>query len=357
MVGSSLSFPCPSEVSSWCEFLRRSGSASGWRWLRGCREMGGRHPESTPTGSKRTTTKTSPRVGAGRLAKTMLGTFVALAVLTTTSAATAQALEFVGRIEWQPDPVQGVSGLEVSADGLNFVAMSDQGWRLQGEFERDREGRIADVHLHSVTALLGQDGWPVTARRVGDWSDAEGLAIDADGTEWVSFERWAHVWTYENAESVPVHIKDHPTFYDYADNRQLEAIAVHPDGTVITLPESATSEGFPIYELDSNRWVISGHLPKADGFLLVGADFSDAGDLFVLERKLVLGLWWQSRIRKVAYPSLKNEILWTSKRGEFHNLEGIAVWPSGKSLRITLVSDNNTDPDEPTEFVEFRLTE
>jgi hypothetical protein len=49
------------------------------------------------------------------------------------------------------------------------------------------------------------------------------------------------------------------------------------------------------------------------------------------------------------------EILWTGGRGEYYNLEGIAVWRDAEGLRITLVSDNNADRDEPTQFVEYRV--
>ena len=103
--------------------------------------------------------------------------------------------------------------------------------------------------------------------------------------------------------------------------------------------------------------MIDGHLPEHDVFSIVGADFDENGDLYLLERKLIVGLWWQNRIRRVRLDGSEDTAIWTSERGEFGNLEGIALWRDEDGLRLVLVSDNNANEDTPTEFVEFRLTE
>lgn len=268
-----------------------------------------------------------------------------------------EAIEPIGQFEWATELIVGLSGLEVSEDGSRFWAVGDRGFWLAGQFERDGE-TISGIQIDTIEPLLGPNGYPVAARRVGDWSDAEGLAIAPDGTAWISFERWAHVWRYENGlGSTPKGIKDHPTFYELANNWQLEALALSPEGTVYTFPEKPLHEGFPIYRLDGATWVIDGYLPENDLFGIVGADFDQNGDLYILERKLVVGLWWQNRLRRVRLDGSLDEILWTGERGEYLNLEGIAVWRDAEGLRFTMVSDNNGDPDDPTQFVEFRLTE
>ena len=40
-----------------------------------------------------------------------------------------------------------------------------------------------------------------------------------------------------------------------------------------------------------------------------------------------------------------------------YGLEGIALWRDAPGLRLVLVSDNNGDADDLTQFVEFRLTD
>lgn len=277
--------------------------------------------------------------------------------LLSAGAATSAELTPVGSFDWDTELIVGLSGLEVSEDGGSFVAIGDRGFWLSGRFQRDGDV-ITGLEIDHIAAILGSNGYPVAARIIGDWSDAEGLAIAPDGTAWISFERWAHVWRYDaGLEDTAQWIKDHPTFYDHADNWQLEALALSPDGVLYTFSEKPLPEGFPIYRLDGDTWTIDGYLPEQDSFSIVGADFDGNGDLYLLERKLVVGLWWQNRVRRVRLDGSEDAILWTGERGEYGNMEGISVWRDAGGLRLTLVSDNNGDRDVATEFVEFRLTE
>ncbi|MEM7720145.1 MAG: esterase-like activity of phytase family protein [Pseudomonadota bacterium] len=283
--------------------------------------------------------------------------FVAIVLTLWPVFAGADGLEPIGASLLETEAIKGVSGLEVAPDGLSFTAVTDRGWWATGRFERTNDA-ISSVVIDSIEPILGSDGFPVAARRAGDRSDAEGLAIGPDGRAWVSFERWAHVWRYDEVFGTATWIKDHPTFRDHADNWQLEAAAVAPDGTVYVFSEKPLLEGFPIYRLGlDNLWTIDGFLPERDIFAIVGADFADDGALYLLERKLVVGIWWQNRIRRVRLDGSEDVTLWTGERGEYENLEGISVWRDEKGLRLTLVSDNNGTAGTPTQFVEFRLTE
>ncbi len=269
----------------------------------------------------------------------------------------AAELTLIGRFPWDTQSVVGISGIEVLNDGAGFLSVSDQGWWLEGSFERS-DGKIAGVKIERLEALIGGNGLPVAARRVGDWSDAEGLALAPSGEAWVSFERWAHVWKFPEPFARAQAIKDHPTFRDHAENWQLEAAAIAPDGTVYVFSEKPLPEGFPIYRLGpDNLWYIDGYLPEEDVFAIVGADFDTDGTLYLLERKLVVGIWWQNRIRRVRLDGSLDEVIWTGDRGEFGNLEGISAWRDEEGLRFLIVSDNNGREANPTEFVEFRLTE
>lgn len=268
---------------------------------------------------------------------------------------TTDRLEHVGTFEWEAETINGLSGLEVSDDGLVFHAVTDRGWYLSGRFERV-DGRIARILLDMLLPILGNDGLPVAARRVGDWSDAEGLAMAPDGTYWISFERWAHVSHYTAPDMAGQWIEDHPSFRDYDDNRQLEALALHPGGSLYAFPEQPLRPGFPIYRLTPGGWSIDGHIAPDDGFAITGADFAADGRLYLLERRLFLGFWWQNRVRRLRIETPREvETLWTGRPGEYNNLEGLAVWPAQDGLRLTMVSDNNRKRGEATQFVEFRL--
>ena len=234
--------------------------------------------------------------------------------------AAADSLEPVGTFEWDTKAVIGLSGLEVSEDGLVFHAVGDRGWFLSGRFER-QDGRISGIVLDRLLPILGNNGLPVAARRVSDWGDAEGLAMAPDGEYWISFERWAHVSRYEAPDRTGHWIKDHQAFRTFADNRQLEALALYPDGTLYTFPEQPLRDGFPIFRLDPEGWVIAGHIAQKDRFAIVGADFDASGQLYLLERKLAFGFWWQNRIRRLRVEAPEAaEILWTGGMGEFNDL-------------------------------------
>jgi len=270
----------------------------------------------------------------------------------------AETLSHISTFFWPSETINGVSGLEMSTDGARFAAVSDLGWYLSGTFKR-QDGRITGVTLEQFSPLLGQDGLPVAARRVGDWSDAEGLAIAPDGTHFIVFERWMRAARYVAPDAAADFIKDHPDFRSYPENRQLEATALAPDGTLYAFAEKPArrSGDFPVYVLRENGWSIEGAIAPEGGFSITGADFGPDGRLFLLERKLILGLWWQSQIRVFDAPRGSGQVLWRSNPGAFYNLEGIAVWQGADGLRLTVISDNNRRRSEPTQIVEFRLTE
>lgn len=283
----------------------------------------------------------------------------ALALILALCAAPLKAaeVELIGRLEWPTETVVGLSGIEVTEDGAGFLAISDRGWWIEGRFHREGE-EIMGLHLTRLEPIIGQDGMPVAARRDIDLSDAEGLALAPNGTAWVSFERLARVWQFQSPFSRARLTPDHPTFHDHAENWQLEAMAVDPDGRVFAFSEKPLIEGFPIYRRTvAGTWTIDGYLPEHDVFAIVGADFDSDGTLYLLERKLVVGLWWQSRIRRVRLDGTLDEPIWTSERGAHQNLEGLSVWRDENGTRLTLVSDNNGSERHATEFVEFRVNE
>ena len=243
--------------------------------MRRCAGMGQQYLVPTSTRPECPGPETSPRTCYDRSTsamRTSLSALIAVAALPVC----ADELEIIGETEWAIEVANGISGLEVSADGMEFVAVSDKGWVFSGSFDRDQD-RIAEISLKRAAALLGNDGLPVAARRIGDWSDAEGLAITEDGTAFVSFERWAHVSRYEDIWETGEWIQDHQTFSEYEENRQLEAAAVEPSGRIITIPERPLRSGFPVYGLEADGWKIIGEISERNGFSAVGADFDSNG--------------------------------------------------------------------------------
>jgi hypothetical protein len=116
----------------------------------------------------------------------------------------------------------GLSDLVVDARG-RLTAISDEGDVIEGQlvFENDRLAGLSGVTLRP---LGGLDGQPLPNKEM---SDAEGLAILANGDRLVSFERQARVWLYP-ADGGPPRAVPGPD-HDFPLNGGLEALAADPE--------------------------------------------------------------------------------------------------------------------------------
>lgn len=251
----------------------------------------------------------------------------------------------------------GFSALHLTPDGAGFVALSDHGAWVEGQFQRDAGGSIIGVTNGTVTPLMGRTGKPL----VGGRTDSEGLAIAADGTVFVSFEGPARVLRYAhlggNAENLP----DAPDFARMEHNSALEALAIAPDGTLYTLPErsGALMRPFPVYRFRGGVWDQPTAIPREGGFLVADASIGPDGRFYVLEREFLGLAGFATRLRRFNFAgdALTGEkLLLQTQPGLHDNLEGLSVWrdPQGR-LRATMVSDNNYLFIFRSEIVEYRL--
>ncbi len=141
----------------------------------------------------------------------------------------------------------GISGLVVSADGLNFLAVTDAGHWLWGDLAYDGDGWLAGVRNVRLAPLLDPEGRALDGK---EESDAEGLTAarpnDLSGDVLVSFERDHRIWRYEwgtygaaaRAWPVPVNAE----VSRLPDNASLEAIAA-VDGTIFYAGEQGFEDG------------------------------------------------------------------------------------------------------------------
>ena len=260
--------------------------------------------------------------------------------------------------QWKDLLAMGISGWEISADTPDrFISVTDRGWFIEGRILREDDNIVA-VEVDAVQPILDHEGQPAAARRVRDWADAEGLALLDDGSLVVGFERWMHVGQFQTTGSVREVLVGPRTFQDYSENRQLEAVAVHPDGRIFAWPERPRmGDQFETFVYDDGTWSNADTIPETDGYSIVGADFASDGTLYLLERRLILARWWQNRLRQVDQLEFQDaRVIWTGDRNAFYNLEGVAVI-EGAPRRLLLVGDNNNQKDRPTDIVEITLTD
>jgi len=275
------------------------------------------------------------------------------------SGAQIAQTEYIGSYTWTSKSkiFGGFSGIEVSDDGTKFIAIGDRGIFAKGGFSR-HNGTITAVNAN-ITRIKQTDGNPVTAIR----SDAEGLAMRADGRIYISFEHIPRLWTYKSTNSEAAWLPRHPEFKKMVRNSSLEALAIAPDGALYTMPEIADNNknSFSIYRYKNGAWSIPFQISKRGSFLPVGADFGPDGKFYLLERHLGSIFGFETRVRRFAFNAGKfqnEQIILQTPAGTHDNLEGLAVWQDQQGhIRLTMIADDNFNFFQSTEIVEYRIKE
>ncbi|WP_245731622.1 esterase-like activity of phytase family protein [Loktanella fryxellensis] len=268
----------------------------------------------------------------------------------------APGVSQAGRFVWSldDDTLGGMSGIEISDDGLRYTALSDRGTLWQGQVQREG-GAITGLTVDLTTRLRIADGTFVEGRT----ADSEGLAVATDGTVHVSFEGLARVATYPDVTGPAMRLPRHPDFDAMPSNGALEALAVDADGTLYTVPERSgrPDRPFPVYRLRDDVWDVAFAIPRDGSFLPVGADIGPDGLFYLLERDFT-GIGFRSRVRRFALDGSTAETLLQTRTGRHDNLEGISVWQApGGPLTMTLIADDNFKFFQTTEIVEYRLVD
>lgn len=249
----------------------------------------------------------------------------------------------------------GMSAIELAEDGESFVAISDRGAYVEGRLVR-KNGRIVRVESSAPQPLLDTEGKPMHHKRA---QDSEGLAIDAKGRRYISFEGDHRVWAYPTmarAEALPAH----PDFAGLQNNSSLEALAVDSRGWLYTLPERSgqMTRPFPVYRFNGKTWDEPFSIPRIGGFQPTGADIGPDGMFYLLEREFT-GFGFRSRVRRFSLSATalgEGEVLLESHLAKHDNLEGLSVTrtPAGQ-IRLTMVSDDNFNAFQRSEIVEYLL--
>lgn len=263
--------------------------------------------------------------------------------------------QLIGTFDWTIDDPDfgGLSAIHVTAEGKGFYAITDKGRGLTGTFVRNGEV-ITDVAAGPLVMLHNING----ALLKGWTTDPEGIAVDADGTIFLSFEGLTRVYAYASFEATPISLPSHPDFPKMQRNSALEAIAIDQDGTLYTFPERSGRANlpFPAYRFRNGAWDIPFSIPRRGAFLIVGADIGPDGRLYILERDFT-GFGFRSRVRRFAIDGSSEERLLETHTGTHDNLEGISVWADDTGLRMTMIADDNFKFFQQTQIVEYRITD
>lgn len=285
----------------------------------------------------------------------------ALGLAPGASATAADTATYLSTYVWRSNAAEfgGLSGLEMTPDGSRFWVLGDRGTIGTGTFRRDARDRIAGVDLESYGPLLYADkGIPLPPSH----SDAEGLALAPDGQLFASFEQYSRVRRILPNPFQTRYLADNPAFARMQANASLEAVAIAPDGSIWTLPEHSggLERPFPVYRFKEGTWDQPLAIPRRGNFVPSGADFGPDGRLYLLERDFAGIFGFRSRVRVFTLDGTRvaaEETLFQTTSAVYDNLEGLAVWRDATgAIRLTMVSDDNFNPFQRTELVEYRLT-
>lgn len=277
--------------------------------------------------------------------------------------------EFMQQFIWDQGRygLGGFSGLIIDDFGHTMIALSDNGVLVKATIERTNNGRIANAHITNTYPLRGLDGRILHK----DFQDAEGIARAPDNRLYISFEGTHRILMYtpDPYSNNPMHAAAQavlsPPFQAQGHavpkpNKSLEALAISNYGAVFTWVEATAQTTYPVYRYADGHWDNDLHIIKRGAYMVVGADFDDAGNLYILERHFsFLHGGTRSRVRRfrTTATGLDNEqVVLETDFGVFDNLEGISLWRTKLGvLCMTLISDDNNNFLQRTELIEYCL--
>jgi hypothetical protein len=258
----------------------------------------------------------------------------------------------------------GFSSVRLSHDGRRLTLVSDEGSWLAASIVRDERGFLTGLADAEMGPLVDLDGAPLVEK---DDRDAESLAILADGSFLVGFERQHRIWHYGGdngrlkgpADAIP----NPPGLSEAPFNGGIESLVALPKGRLFAMTE---------YGIKGD--LIRGWIGTTEDWRPLGFRFeralrpSDAallpwGDLVVLERAYnpdrgIVGV----RLRQISRDALRPEATLGGRivadiepPVTLDNFEGIDCQRYEKGTLCFVVSDDNLNPQQRTLLLLFAL--
>lgn len=260
----------------------------------------------------------------------------------------------------------GMSGLQVSADGKQILAITDTGQWISADLIFDK-GRLSGLANVEIDPLSGLGGKPLGGKHD---SDAESLSAERpgqlDGPQFVSFERNHRVLYYPNglAGGNPVQMPMPDELAQVPANDGLEAFERRPDGAFIALTEGLFDEaGHHKGWLIGARGAQTLRLRRQSIFTPTDLELLPNGDLLILERRYTVMGGPGMQIRRVSRDSIKpgalldGEVLinLSAKHG-IDNMEGLAAHQNAMGeIIVYVLSDNNFNTLQKNLLLMFKL--
>lgn len=269
-------------------------------------------------------------------------------------AALVSVLDLPTDADW----MGGFSGMELTPDGTGFYLVTDRGYIAKGLLHRVA-GRLERITFTDAQPIVDDQG----RTREFPHTDAEGLALDAQGKVFISFERAHRVLSFDAWEAPARWPSYTRAWRALPNNAGLEALAIDAQGTLYAIPEEINAgarESLVYRRQPQEKWRVDITLPIDSEFAPVGADFGPDGRLYVLERAIYpFGFYSRVRAMRVSDGEFTDiRTVLQTPLARHGNLEGIAVWrDAAGAIRLTIVSDDNFYPFMRGQIVEYVLND
>jgi hypothetical protein len=273
-----------------------------------------------------------------------------------------------GRLEYRgglslssPDPrFGGLSGILISADGEQLLAVSDNGWWVEMRLTYTPEGELEGVRDGSIAPMRG-----IKARWLANIpaGDAEALAASPGSRAIVAFETRPKIWRYPAADGPPLPLPMPPGLKEAPANQGIEALTRLADSRLLAITEGYVVAGGVVGWIGTERGGWSRIVWRTGrGFQPTGAATLPDGDVLVLERRILPP---GARVRLLkARDIAPGATLSGPEVGRldgpltFDNMEGIDArrGSHGETL-VYLISDDNYAFFQRTLLLMFRLND
>ncbi|MFD2206929.1 esterase-like activity of phytase family protein [Kiloniella antarctica] len=268
----------------------------------------------------------------------------------------------------------GLSGLEISPDGKDVLAITDKGLWFKGRLGYDQDGDLLSLSHGQLSSLKGTGGTALTRKKD---RDSESIAIADDGAIYVSFERRHRILKYANSlssDAEPIPFPD--AFLNTSKNKGIEALTWLPGGCLLAIPEHVTSlqdqsknprpeaqdKLIQAFIWDQFSWS-SIYLKSNGDFLPTGLSVTPKGDILLLERSFSLLEGFKASLRFFPAEQIQPDktmegyVLATFEdQYAVDNMEGISsrLGPNGETF-IYLLSDDNLSFTQDTLLLMFEI--
>jgi len=287
-------------------------------------------------------------------------------------------LSFLGGIELSSSDENfgGFSGLDVSPDGKSFLAVSDAGYWLRGDFVY-RDGLLAGVSkvelepIRNTAGKVDQRKSRSDAEAVAAWS-AQGIA----GKVIVGFERRERVEQFDlgrNGLASPAERVRLPKAASEGEaNGEIEALGRFSEGPlkgwlVAVSERNETADGRLRGWLWRKGSTHEFHITRHEDFRITGLAILPGGEeIITVERSFTPPWKVGMAMRRFKVADLRKQDTGTGElvfsggitAWKIDNMEGIAVHKDERGTVVTVISDDNFNRSiQDTVMFQFRLDE